>query len=157
MSRNYYALGDISSSMSVELPFAPVDGIIRRNVGDARVSAAAAEALARHIQEYGASLAVEAARHADEAGRRTLQAGDFDVDDPPTRTELTLPIAPVDRIARLRIDDSYQVSEGARLALAKRLEDYGDKVAEGALLLAEHADRRTVKAEDIDAYVTLKP
>lgn len=143
--------------MSVELPFAPVDGLIRRNVGDARVSAAAAEALAHHIQDYGADLAVEAASRADEDGRRTLQAGDFDVEDPPIREALALPIAPVDRIARLRIDDTYQVSEGARLALAKRLEDYGDTIASGALVLANHADRRTVKAEDIEAYVTLKP
>lgn len=143
--------------MSVELPFAPVDGLIRRNVGDARVSAAAAEALARHIQEYGASLAIDAANRADEAGRKTLRAADFEVENPPSREGLALPIAPVDRIARLRIDDAYQVSEGARLALAKRLEDYGDEIADGALLLAEHADRRTVKAEDIDAYVTLKP
>jgi len=35
--------------MSVELPFAPVDAIIRRNAGSLRVSADAAEALATRI------------------------------------------------------------------------------------------------------------
>jgi len=47
--------------MSVELPFAPVDGIIRRNAGDLRVSADAAEELARRIQAHGAELAIDAA------------------------------------------------------------------------------------------------
>lgn len=143
--------------MSVELPFAPVDGLIRRNAGDRPVAAAAAEALARHIQEYGAGLAVEAARRADAAGRRTLSAADFDIEDPPPRDTLALPIAPVDRIARLRIDDDYQVSEGARLALASRLEGYADDIAAGAATLADHAGRVTVKAEDIDTYVRLRP
>lgn len=143
--------------MSVELPFAPVDALIRRNAADFRVSAKAAEALAGHIQEHGAELAVEAANRADAEGRRTLRTVDFDIEDTPTRGELALPIAPIDRIARLRIDDDYQVAESARLALAARLEDYADTIAAGATLLARHADRRTVKAEDIDTYVVLKP
>lgn len=142
--------------MSVELPFAPVDGLIRRNAADFRVSAAAAEVLARHIQDHGAGLAVEAATNADGDGRRTLRATDFGVDDPPARDDLALPIAPVDRIARLRIDDDYQVAESARLALAAILESYADTIAAGATLLARHADRRTVKAEDIETYVQLK-
>jgi len=41
--------------MSVELPFAPVDGIIRRNAGDLRVSADAAEELARRIKRTARS------------------------------------------------------------------------------------------------------
>ncbi|HKL29999.1 MAG TPA: histone-like protein, partial [Natrialbaceae archaeon] len=44
--------------MSVELPFAPVDTIIRRNAGDLRVSAEAAEELARRVQHRGAALAI---------------------------------------------------------------------------------------------------
>ncbi len=47
--------------MSVELPFAPVDAVIRRNADGLRVSADAAEELARRIQDHGASLAVTAA------------------------------------------------------------------------------------------------
>lgn len=143
--------------MSVELPFAPVDGLIRRNAADFRVSAAAAETLARHIQTHGAELAVEAAARAKADGRRTLYSEDFSIEDPPGRGELALPIAPVDRIARLRIDNDIQVGEGARLALAARLEEYADTIAAGATLLARHADRRTVKSEDIDTYVLLKP
>lgn len=138
--------------MRVELPFAPVDGIIRRNAEDLRVSAAAAEALAELIQQRGAELAVEAAHRADEEGRKTLMASDFSVATIPDRESLALPIAPVDRIARLDIDDAYRVSMDARIALASLLEAYADEVAEGAALLARHADRRTVKAEDIHTY-----
>ena len=47
--------------MSVELPFAPVDTVIRRQAGGLRVSAEAAEELARRIQEEGADLAAAAA------------------------------------------------------------------------------------------------
>ena len=46
--------------MSVELPFAPVDSIIRRNAGTLRVSSEATEALTQRIQDRGAELAVEA-------------------------------------------------------------------------------------------------
>lgn len=58
--------------MSVELPFAPVDEIIRRNAGDLRVSADAAEELALRIQRRGAELAVDAADEATADGRKTL-------------------------------------------------------------------------------------
>lgn len=144
--------------MSVELPFAPVDTIIRRNAGDLRVSAEAAEELARRIQEYGAGLADEAAERATADGRKTLMAGDFLGDGADaTATGLELPIAPVDRIARLDIDDSYRVSMDARVALAGLLEVYADRVAAAAAILARHADRRTVKAEDVEVYYDLKP
>ncbi len=141
--------------MSVELPFAPVDTVIRRNAGTLRVSAEAAEELARRIQEYGAELAIDAAERATEDGRKTLMAADFDapvVD----RETLELPVAPVDRIARLRIDDRYRVSMDARIALAGLLEAYADRVAAAATILADHADRRTVKAEDIETYYDLE-
>lgn len=142
--------------MSVELPFAPVDAIIRRNAEDLRVSAAAAEELAQQIQRRGATLAVEAAHRAEAAGRTTLLADDFDVNDLPDRENLTLPIAPIDRIARLRIDDEFRVGMDTRIALAARLEAFADDVAEGAALLASHADRKTVKAEDIRTYLHLR-
>ncbi|WP_380678156.1 histone family protein [Salinigranum sp. GCM10025319] len=141
--------------MSVELPFAPVDSIIRRNAGDLRVSADAAEELARRIQEHGSALAVEAADRATADGRKTLMAADFDVEQVVDRGELELPVAPVDRIARLRIDDRYRVSMEARIALADVLEDYADNVASAAATLARHADRRTIQAEDIETYFAL--
>jgi histone H3/H4 len=141
--------------MSVELPFAPVDEIIRRNAGDLRVSAGAAEELARRIQRRGAALAVDAAERATADGRKTLMAADFDAAGAADRSGLTLPVAPVDRIARLDIDDSYRVSTDARVALAAVLEAYADDVAAAAATLARHADRRTVQAEDVETYVAL--
>ncbi len=141
--------------MSVELPFAPVDQIIRRNAGELRVSAGAAEELARRIQSHGATLAIDAAERATADGRKTLMASDFGVEQVIDRDQLTLPVAPVDRIARLRIDDRYRVGVDARIALADVLEDYADNVAAAAATLARHADRRTVQAEDIETYFAL--
>jgi histone H3/H4 len=141
--------------MSVELPFAPVDTIIRRNAGELRVSADAAEELARRIQRHGAELAIDAAEQATTDGRKTLMSQDFGVQHVVDKDDLELPVAPVDRIARLDIDDSYRVAMDARIALADILEDYADNVARAAAVLARHADRRTVKAEDIDTYFEL--
>ncbi len=59
-----------------------------------------------------------------------------------------LPLAPVDRI--IRNGGAERVSEEAREALAKVLEEYGEKVSEEAVKLAQHANRKTVKAEDIE-------
>ncbi|MDS0296280.1 histone family protein [Halogeometricum luteum] len=141
--------------MSVELPFAPVDTIIRRNAGDLRVSADAAEELARRIQRRGSELAIDAAERARADGRKTLMASDFGVEQVVRRNELELPIAPIDRIARLDVDDRYRVSMDARIALADILEDYADNVAGAAAKLARHADRRTIQAEDIETYFSL--
>jgi histone H3/H4 len=141
--------------MSVELPFAPVDGIIRRHAGDLRVSAGAAEELARRIQRHGASLAVDAAAVASEDGRKTLMAEDFGVESVPDDADLQLPVAPVDRIARMDVDDRFRVSKDARVALADVLEAYASEAAAGAALLAEHAGRRTVQAEDVQMYFEL--
>ncbi|PSQ57641.1 aldolase [Halobacteriales archaeon SW_8_68_21] len=141
--------------MSVELPFAPVDGVIRRNAGELRVSADAAEELARRIQSHGAKLAVDAAERATADGRKTLMAADFGVEQVVSREDLTIPVAPIDRIARLRIDGRYRVGVDARIALADILEDYANNVASAAATLARHADRRTVQAEDIETYFAL--
>ena len=141
--------------MNVELPFAPVDTIIRRNAGDLRVSADASEELAKRIQEHGAELAIDAADQATADGRKTLMAGDFGVETVVEKDDLELPVAPVDRIARIEIDDRYRVSMDARIALADILEDYAENVARAAAKLAHHADRRTIKAEDIETYFSL--
>jgi histone H3/H4 len=141
--------------MSVELPFAPVDTIIRRNADELRVSAGASEELARRIQDHGAALAVDAAERATTDGRKTLMASDFGVEQVVDREALELPVAPVDRIARIEIGDRYRVSMDARIALADILEDYADNVAAAAAKLARHADRRTIQAEDIQTYFEL--
>lgn len=141
--------------MSVELPFAPVDTIIRRNAGELRVSAEAAQELALRVQKRGAELATEGAQRAEADGRKTLMASDFEVEQVVDKDTLELPIAPVDRIARLDIHDRYRVSMDARIALADILEDYADNIATAAAVLARHADRRTIKAEDIETYFEL--
>jgi histone H3/H4 len=141
--------------MSVELPFAPVDTIIRRNAGGLRVSAEAAAELAEWIQRRGAILAERATNRADTEGRKTLMPADFGVSEVVDPAMLELPIAPIDRIARLDIDDRYRVSMDARIALAQLLEADADDIAEAATTLARHADRRTVKAEDIRTYIQL--
>jgi len=141
--------------MSVELPFAPVEAVIRREAGTLRVSATATEELARRIQDRGAALAVEAAERAARDDRKTIMAPDFGTEDPPDPSTATLPIAPVDRIARLDIDDRFRVGEDARVALAVALEEHATGVAAGAATLARHAGRRTVQAEDFETYYEL--
>ena len=104
--------------MSVELPFAPVDSIIRAQAGDLRVSADATEELAQRIQSHGAEVAISAAEQAATDNRKTLMADDFGVEQVVSRREVTLPIAPIDRIARLEIDSQYSVSIDTRTRLA---------------------------------------
>jgi histone H3/H4 len=141
--------------MGVELPVAPVDSLIRTRAGDLRVSADAAEALAREIQSEGAAIAARAAQTTEADGRKTIMVEDFGEPAVPSRDSLTLPIAPVDRIARLEVDDRFRVAEDARLALAGLLEEEGRAVASGARKLAEHAGRRTIQAEDVELFVDL--
>jgi histone H3/H4 len=141
--------------MSVELPSAPVDAVIRRNADGLRVSAEAVEALARHVQERGAARAADAAEDATADGRKTLMPADFGVETVPDKDALELPIAPVDRIARLDIHDRYRVAMDARVALAADLEAHADDVAAAAARLARHAGRRTVKGEDVETYLEL--
>jgi histone H3/H4 len=142
--------------MSVELPSAPVDAVIRRNAAGLRVSAEAVEELSRRIQDHGAVLAEAAAEEATADGRKTLMPQDFDVREGRDKDAIELPIAPVDRIARIEIDDRYRVAMDARVALADILEEYADDVAAAAATLARHADRRTVKPEDVETYYELR-
>jgi histone H3/H4 len=141
--------------MSVELPFAPVDDIIRREAGSLRVGSGATEELARWIQRHGAGLAVDAAERATVENRKTIMAADFGVETVPDPGVASLPIAPVDRIARIKVDDRYRIGEDARVALAVELEDAAAEVAAGAATLAEHAGRRTVQSEDVRTYLEL--
>lgn len=138
--------------MTVELPYAPVDSLIREAAPEMRISSGAAEELAARIQNKGASLAVNAAEKASEEGRKTIRAEDFAFETRNvSKQDIVLPVAPVDRIARLRLEN-YRVRKEARLALAAHLEDWAKGVAEGAAKLARHAGRRTVQHEDVEAY-----
>jgi histone H3/H4 len=62
-----------------------------------------------------------------------------------------LPIAPIGRI--IKNASAKRVSEDAKEALAKVLEQYGEDISRQALLLTKHAGRVTVKASDIQLAV----
>lgn len=60
---------------------------------------------------------------------------------------MPLPLASVDKL--IRKGGAYRVSQGAAKELALHLEEIAIEVAREAITLAEHAGRKTVKAEDI--------
>lgn len=55
--------------------------------------------------------------------------------------------APIDKI--IRKAGAERVGEGAIIAMAGYLEDFGISVAKEAAALAKHAGRKTIRAEDI--------
>ena len=59
----------------------------------------------------------------------------------------TLPLAAMERL--LKRIGAERVSEGAKQALREVLEDHAEKVGALANKLAQHAKRKTIKAEDI--------
>jgi len=61
---------------------------------------------------------------------------------------MPLPTASVDKL--IRKAGAHRVSEGAAKELSTHLEDMAIEVAREAITLAEHAGRKTVKAEDIE-------
>lgn len=61
---------------------------------------------------------------------------------------MSLPNAPVERI--LRNAGAERVSKDAVEELRKALEDLGEEISRDAIKMAEHAERNTVKKEDIE-------
>jgi len=61
---------------------------------------------------------------------------------------MSLPNAPIERI--IRKAGAERVSEGAVEELKLALEDLGDEIASEAINMASHAERNTVKEEDVD-------
>nr|WP_321497442.1 histone family protein [uncultured Methanolobus sp.] len=59
-----------------------------------------------------------------------------------------IPFAPIERV--IRNAGAQRVSESAGMALTAILEEYGLEISREAIKLAEHAGRKTVKAEDIN-------
>ncbi|MDK2892559.1 histone family protein [Methanohalophilus sp.] len=58
-----------------------------------------------------------------------------------------IPYAPIERV--IRKAGAERVSESAGEALAEILQEHGLKISKEAIKLANHAGRKTVKAEDI--------
>ncbi len=60
---------------------------------------------------------------------------------------MPLPTASVEKI--IRKAGAHRVSKGAAKELASYLDDVATEIAREAIILTEHAGRKTVKAEDI--------
>ena len=68
---------------------------------------------------------------------------------------MRIPLASADKL--IRKGGAYRVSEGAAEELIAYLEELATRIAREAIILARHAGRRTIKAEDIKlAYMRVR-
>ncbi len=63
----------------------------------------------------------------------------------------SIPLAAMERI--LKQAGAERISDDAKVALKEVVEDIVDKISKDAIRYAEHAGRKTVKAEDIKLAV----
>ncbi|MBU7012189.1 MAG: NFYB/HAP3 family transcription factor subunit [Theionarchaea archaeon] len=61
---------------------------------------------------------------------------------------MPLPLASVEKL--IRKAGAHRVSKGAAKELASYLDDVAIEIAREAVILSEHAGRKTVRAEDIN-------
>ena len=66
-------------------------------------------------------------------------------------TKKLLPIAAMEKI--LKNSGVERVSEKAKIALKEYLEEYASEISSRAVKMANHANRKTVKASDIKISV----
>jgi len=63
-----------------------------------------------------------------------------------------MPLAPIERL--MRIAGAERVSEESAIEMRKELEKYGKRICERAIVFAEHANRKTIKASDIHLAIS---
>ena len=62
-------------------------------------------------------------------------------------TKKLLPLAAMEKL--LKLAGAGRVSDKSKIALKDMLEERGHQIAQDAIKLANHAGRKTIKAEDI--------
>lgn len=122
---------------------------------DTRIAKHSVTALQTALEAYIRESAGYAWERAADADRKTIYNRDFDVEQPPPKDTLVLPVAPLKRVLHDELPDTARVGENAVLALAGIVEEYGETIVTHAYLFADHADRNTLFAADINLYFDL--
>ena len=63
-------------------------------------------------------------------------------------TSKLLPLAAMEKILK-NVDPTIRVSDKAKAALKSVIEEQAEKIAINAVKLAQHAGRKTIKADDV--------